>query len=192
MRGRHYCGAVIIDQDWLLTAAHCVYGHDAQQFTALLGSIFSVSSSATSSKKSSTSTFTSPSTTTTSTQSPNTEHPIQVTKISLLPSQPSSSSLSFSSSNSIWNFFPPSLSNNQSAEFLDLGEEDVENDEYTEHFSNTNLYQTYASTSKNNTDHSASANSTDGNLLLLKIDHLIVHENFTRTEFFRNDIALIK
>lgn len=191
LRGRHYCGAVIIDQDWLLTAAHCVYGHDAQQFTALLGSIFSVSSSATSSKKSSTSIFTSSSTTTTSTQSPNTEHPIQVTKISLVPSQLSSSSMSFSSSNSVWNFFPPSLSNNQSTEFLDLGEE-VENDEYTENISNTNLYQTYANTNNNNTEHSSKVNSTDGNLLLLKIDHLIVHENFTRTEFFRNDIALIK
>ncbi len=30
------------------------------------------------------------------------------------------------------------------------------------------------------------------NLLLVNVDRFIVHENFTRTDFFRNDIALVR
>ena len=45
LRGRHYCGAVIIDPEWLLTAAHCVHGHEASEFTAILGSLYSLSNS---------------------------------------------------------------------------------------------------------------------------------------------------
>ena len=30
------------------------------------------------------------------------------------------------------------------------------------------------------------------NLMLVNVEKFIVHENFTRTDFFRNDIALVK
>lgn len=30
------------------------------------------------------------------------------------------------------------------------------------------------------------------NLLLVNVDKIYIHQNFTRTEFFRNDIALLR
>lgn len=241
LRGRHYCGAVIIDQDWLLTAAHCVYGHDPHQFTALIGSIFSVSASS-SSRKSSTTT-----TTTASTLSQQKSSTHRTPSSTSLPSSLSSTIKPLSTTNkNFWNLFPPlppphqTISNvlkeNRTKEYFNVVDDDEDDDDVHHHHhrpintddliivvedtnedenndnsDNLNTYHHHISSMDMNSSHKESSNSnsssSDGlekhgssmhkkhsnqNLRLVKIEQLIVHENFTRTEFFRNDIALIK
>nr|XP_027204509.1 putative uncharacterized protein DDB_G0277255 isoform X2 [Dermatophagoides pteronyssinus] len=250
LRGRHYCGAVIIDNDWLLTAAHCVYGHDPHQFTALIGSIFSVSASS-SSRKSSTTTTTAAtiSTSTTSSQlkSSTHHHPLSSssssTSFTLSSTIKPPSSSSSTTNKNFWNLFPPlppphqTISNvlkenNRTKEYFDIDDDDDDDDEYHHHrpintddlvivvedtnedynnnnknFDNLNSHHHHhvSSVNTNNASlnglekhHGSSTTTTttkhsnNQNLRLIKIEQLIVHENFTRTEFFRNDIALIK
>lgn len=134
LRGRHYCGAVVIDPEWLLTAAHCVYGHEASSFSALLGSVFSLSS----------------------------QHSGRGVHAHLAGSS-AAHNASHAHHNSTQN--PDSEDSGFRESDPEEENEDEESSEYSTGFEK---------------------------LMLVKVSHLVVHENFTRTDFFRNDIALVK
>lgn len=126
----------MIDQEWLLTAAHCVYGHEPSSFTALLGSVFSLS--------------------TTSSGRGIHGH---------------LSESSAGSNASLTQALPKqNTTRRHSLEGSDFNgdAEEIEDEESSEYSSG---YE---------------------KLMLVKVNKLVVHENFTRTDFFRNDIALVK
>lgn len=56
----------------------------------------------------------------------------------------------------------------------------------------SNLAEATTTTSTTDSKDPSSATAGYENLLLVNVDRFIVHENFTRTDFFRNDIALVR
>lgn len=130
---------MIIDAQHLLTAGHCLHGHEASAFTALLGSVYSLSSTYT--------------------------------------GRGIHSGLSGSSS---------SNSNNKNETTSNLPNDKDETEEAPSY--------SFAEgpTTKETTTNDASPSAGYENLVLVNVDRFIVHENFTRTDFFRNDIALVR